>query len=248
MNLIHDQQLFNSFTQNVLPPLQDGEVYFLSLSARNKYLAKEERERFKLDRTEMFSRTLCRGNWDYAMSKMTASLSYKTTKSGLPFPKKALVVYVNINPSSMASASLEFAKNVMNVSSEMLKSYRNGKTPNLKQLDKADRLLMNYIQKSKSVRYFLDIDVDAPVELAEEMSTALYIYGLDHYKIRTKGGMHFLIRRDILRLRKCPLHEIVNEYNATAKELYGGEVIFNSNAMIPVPGTYQANFPVGLID
>lgn len=42
MNLIHDKEMFNNFTQNVMLPLQDGEVYFLSLSARNKYLTAEE--------------------------------------------------------------------------------------------------------------------------------------------------------------------------------------------------------------
>ena len=246
MNLIQDQQIFNNFTQNILPPLQDGEVYFVSLSARNKYLTVEEREHFQLGRTEMFSRTLCHGDWDYAMAKMFSTLTYKTTKSGLPYPEKAMVVYVNINPSSMVSASLEFAKNVMNISSEMVKAYRNNKIPNLKQLDKADRLLMNYIQKSKATRHFLDIDVDADYTVCLALQNALDEYNIEYHIIKTQGGYHLLIVRNSLNGSNCPLHELVRGYNTTAKE-HGGEVIFNKNAMIPMVGCLQSNHLVTLL-
>lgn len=248
MNLIKDKAQFENFTQNILPPLKHGEVYFVSLSARNKYLTEKERKEFALGRTEMFSRTLCYGDWNYAMNKMFATLDYKTTKSGLPYPEKALVVYVNINPSNMISASINFAKNVMNISGEMVNAYQNGKTPNLKQLDKADRLLMNYIQKSTGTRHYLDIDLDAVgSDVVSEFKNELDSNGVEHYVVQTQGGYHVLINRLSLNKSKYKLHLLVDKYDIIAKEA-GGEVVFNSNSMIPFPGTLQAGKLVKVID
>lgn len=48
--LIHNREEYNKFI-NILPDLKDDEVYFLSLSARNKYLTDAERTLFGLGRT-----------------------------------------------------------------------------------------------------------------------------------------------------------------------------------------------------
>ena len=57
--MIVDQEQYDAFIE-WLPELQHDETYFLSLSARNKYLTDEEREFYGLGRTEMFSRFVAR--------------------------------------------------------------------------------------------------------------------------------------------------------------------------------------------
>jgi hypothetical protein len=42
-----------------------------------------------------------------------------------------------------------------------------------------------------------------------------------------------------LKASKLQLHKFVQEQNELA-EAEGGEVCFNNNAMVPMPGTYQA--------
>lgn len=258
-SLIKDQNQFNNFVNNILPPLIDGEeLYFISLSFRNKYLAGipiegtgllTEREYYGLGRTEMTGRTLGYGDWEYTMAKLASNLTYRKTKTGLPYPEKAMVVYVNINPSNIMKASISLAKNIMNVTGEMIDAYSNGKQPNKKQLIKVDRLLMNYIQKSTGTRHFIDIDVDAGLEYAQTLAVSLMEYDVEHYVIKTHGGYHVLIRRESLNKvqKELKLHEVINRLHLRANQ-NGGEVLFNKNNMLPMPGTLQAGKLVEVVE
>lgn len=246
--LVKDVEQFEYFVNEVLPPLKEGEVYFLSLSARNKYLNEEEREQYKLSRTEMFSRTLCYGDWEYAMKKMASTLTYKTTKSGLPFPEKALVVYVNINPSNVPLAAMKFSASVNKIAEEMVRSYMVGSgNPNLKSLDKAERMLLNEIQKTTGTRHYFDIDVDSKEKQDVEVLTAvLDAYDVKYHQVNTVGGAHIFVNRESLKQSKLKnLHEQVKKVNDKLKTL-GGECVFNSNAMSPLVGTFQAGALVTL--
>ena len=100
--MIANLEIFDRF-RNLLTDLKNDEVYFISLSARNKYLTDEEREYYGLGRTEMFARTLIRDKYDmeYPMRKLKSALGYKRTKNGYEIPEKCLVTYININPSSI---------------------------------------------------------------------------------------------------------------------------------------------------
>ena len=107
---------------------------------------------------------------------------------------------------------------------------------------------MNYIQKSTGTRHYLDIDIDTK----ENSILQGFRYNLDqnnveHYVVQTHGGYHILINRLSLNKSKYKLHLLVSKYNDVAKET-GGEVIFNSNSMIPFPGTLQAGKLVKIID
>lgn len=245
-SLVKDVEQFEYFVNEVLPPLKEGEVYFLSLSARNKYLNEEEREHYKLGRTEMMGRTLCYGDWEYAMKKMASTLTYKTTKSGLPFPEKALVVYININPSNVPLAAMKFSASVNKIAEEMVRSYMVGSgNPNLKSLDKAERMLMNEVQKTTGTRHYFDIDVDSKEKQdAEVLTVVLEAYDVKYHQVNTVGGAHILINRESLKQSKLKnLHEQVKKVNDKLKTL-GGECVFNSNAMVPLPGTLQSGFLV----
>lgn len=246
MQLVHNEDHFWTFVNKVMKPLVPGEVYFISLSARKKYLTEEERQFYDLGRTEMFGRTLGYGDWKYTMEKLAANLRYKTTKAGFPYPQKCLVVYMNINPSSSIKACGEFSKKVIEVQNEFMKSYLNGKQPNLDTLNKGDRLLLNYFQKFSGTRHYVDVDVDAGDDILETFVRQLMDSGTEHHVIKTRGGWHVLIDRESRNTTKFPIHEVVRPLDKIAKK-YGGEVIINGNAMCPIPGTLQANTLVELI-
>jgi lysophospholipase L1-like esterase len=88
MNLIKDREEFNKLI-SILPDLNKDEVYFISLSARNKYLTMDERKEYSLGQTEMFGREIAQSKeklYDYTIKKLEATLSYKTTRNGKPIP------------------------------------------------------------------------------------------------------------------------------------------------------------------
>lgn len=250
-NLIADREQFDLFTSTVLPKLRDGEVYFISLSFRKKYLTLKEREYYELGRTEMFARTLVRdaSSWEFYMDKMASNLTYRRTKSGLEYPDKAMVVYVNINPSNLILASQKFNMKVAQITYEITKSYMYGSgNPNLKSLDKADRLFMNMVQKETGYKTWLDIDVDSTDWVHTSMvKMALEENGIRHHVIQTKSGYHILVHRQSLEDSKyTELHKHVKKvHEIIAPE--GGECIFNKNAMIPMVGTMQSDHLVRMV-
>jgi len=94
---------------NLLPNLEEGNIYFLSLSARKKYLTEEEREFFDLGRTEMFGRRLTsKENYIKTVKELDDFACNYTTRNEKIIPGKSLVFYANINPSSGLQAAEMF--------------------------------------------------------------------------------------------------------------------------------------------
>ena len=91
MGLIKDRKQFDRFLE-LVPDLEKDEVYFISLSAMNKYLTYKEREKYALGRTEMFGRTVVKSkeDFDFAFKKLETNLLYKTTKNGMQIPEKSI--------------------------------------------------------------------------------------------------------------------------------------------------------------
>ena len=246
-NLIVDERQFNSFVYDVLPDLADGEVYFVSLSARNKYLTEEERQCYLLGRTEMFLRTIVRSKdqFRHKMRELGASLDGRRTKSGYCFPEKAIVVYVNINPSNMVKASTELAKTLVGMQNDLLTGMLNDKQPSMNGFLRLDRLAMDSIQKATGRRVFLDIDLDSTnVDDVRLLQNSLG--DLPFHVVQTHGGYHFLVYREHLNNSNVKLHEVVKQLDNQLKPL-GKECVFNGNGMIPLPGTLQAGKLVKLL-
>ncbi len=236
--LIKDNNQYEKFIE-IMPELKDDEVYFISLSARNKYLTAEEREFYALGRTEMFGRTVVKRKEDFyfAMNKLEAMLTYKHTKNGKSIPKKALVVYVNVNPSSMIKAYEMYVNEMNRELFQVTQALRHDKVVNYEGFINMERKMMNCIQKCRERRYFIDIDIDTKNEtILNRISFRLK--SVDYKIIETQGGWHILIKKDSL-TKEVKLHEVVKEMNDAVKD-EGGEVMFNKNQMIPVPGTLQA--------
>lgn len=243
--MIVDKKQFDKFVE-ILPDLHKGEMYFISLSARNKYLTDEERIKFKLNRTEMFSRTLVKSkeDFEYAMKKMYSVIEYKTTKSGEKFPPHALVAYANVNPVSTIDAYFSFKKKMDLEFEQIYKACLNNSDRNYDGFIRIERHLQNCLQQSRSRKYFIDLDFDrlenVSNEAEERFFKKLSERNVTYYTINTHGGIHVLLRKDSL-TKEFKLHEEVKKLQDSN---FYKEVDFNKNDMVPIPGTIQAGFEV----
>lgn len=243
--LVVDKTQFDYFV-NLLPELRPGEVYFVSLSARNKYLTPEERVYYALGRTEMYARTVVKSKADFplAMEKLAAADSYRTTKNGMRVPAHCRVVYVNINPSDMVGAYNVFTQEMNAVRADVMKAALNGNEPNLDAFVNMERRLLNAVQKTPGNKFYLDVDVDSKQpEVVQVLMDGLNEYCVEYHVVETHGGYHVLVNREGLNKSGYKLYQHVKSLDG----LVQGEVVFNSNAMVPVPGTMQAGHLVRLL-
>ena len=247
MNLIQNKKQFEDFIDNFMPEFEKDEVYFISLSARNKYLTDEERIKYSLGRTEMFGREVAKSKEElktYTIKKLEATLNYRTTNNGSKIPEHALVMYININPSSMIKAYFQFQKEMNRQIEEVFFANQNNKNPNYTFITRGQREFMNCIQKSSSRKYFIDIDCDSKdIDIKNFIGNKLIDEKAIFHIVQTQGGYHFLIIKKSLEGRKIDLNRICKDAEAMGAK----EVSINSNAMIPVPGTLQAGKEVKLI-
>lgn len=236
MTLITDREQFKQF-KSILPTLKSDEVWFVSLSARNKYLTPEERQHFGILRTEMFAHHIFRDidTFEYTLDKLEATLEVKRTRNNQTISRKAMVVYFNINPSSAVKAYLLFQKEMNEMLGDYVSSSLKDKQANLEGFRFADRKLLNCFQKSTGSRHFLDIDIDGEREALDILVGELRKFNIEYYPIKTKSGFHLLVKRNDLNKSGCRLHEVVQKLDKECSE-----VMFNKNGMLPVPGTLQA--------
>jgi len=251
-NFVYSQEELKKFYDNVLPPLKDSEVYFISLSARNKLLTDEERVEYSLGRTEMFERRIIR---EKDFNKFSRSiLKYETNenayigRNNIPLPMKCLIIYININPSDVVKAYQEFDTNVR----ENIYNMVSGKGSNLSYFKRIDRELMNSIQRNRGTKHYIDIDFDLPDKEQGKCHRLLSIFIenlLDKkqkfFVVETRGGFHVLLSRETLNFNFNKDIEYINEVaktHYTNGEHY--EICRNVNEMIPLPGTLQGLFPV----
>jgi hypothetical protein len=246
MSLIQNVRQYNLFL-DVLPDLDAGEVYFVSLSARNKYLTPFERDFFGLGRTEMFARTIVRSKdkWAEAMRLLEGEAQTRQTKNGFVVPQKALVTYVNINPSSSVDAYMLYTEKMNGELSQALRAERTGKSANYLAFTRADRMLMDCFQNS-TARIYLDIDIDThDPEYVLTLVQELNDFGVTKHIIKTHGGYHVLILRTSLNGSGMRLDKTLRGLQEKCKGSI--EIMINKNGMIPMPGTLQAEVLVTLV-
>jgi len=242
---IYDVDQIKKF-HSLLSPLKDEEAYFISLSARNKYLSIEERKEIDLGRTEMFARRLAKkGDYETfirVLRSYEANDGAYTSRSNINLPMKCLVLYVNINPVSGRKALKEFYEK----STQLLFDLADDKEAG-KRLSTLDTELMNCYQRAKGTKKFIDIDFDVPeIALVNTVCSDLKVHDVIYHVVKTKSGFHVLVQKDTL---KYNYTEAVRMADQEAKKVYGhAEVVVNSNDMIPIPGTIQANHQVKFID
>ena len=264
VKLIGDLEELKWFYDNVLPPLAPLEVYFLSLSARNKYLTEEERKILELGRTEMFAKTIVRERtWERfvrTIRKLECSEEGYTTKNNSPIPSKCMVCYLNINPSNTIKALYEFQKVYNEYMMELAEvAVKKRDSENImNRLNKIDNNMLTAYQQATGTRHYIDIDFDINkvCKLHEwtTISDLLKSWGITkYYWIDTKSGYHLLISKD--QIKRDP-----NKMAQTFEGIYLDqcrlanidpgkyEIIKNDNGMIPLPGCYQADHIVRVLN
>ena len=236
---------------DLLNDLGPAEVYFVSLSARKKYLTKAERQIYNLNRAEMFARSIVREKsyekFFKIMSRMEVNENGYTTKTGQSYPAKAIVTYININASNMLVANAEYQQKVNQYSFEMTRALLNRKKCDsiMTKFSKLDVELMNCVQRSRGQKKFIDIDFDVD-KVKEYYVLVKYIdflkkNDIKYHVIETKSGYHVLMERATI---NCNFHKVVTELDKLVED----EVIINKNEMVPCPGTLAGNFPIKFLE
>ncbi len=232
----------------LLSPLKMDEVYFISLSARNKYLDQAERDFYSLGRTEMFAREIIKKNddFEFAFRKLTGHLYARRTNNGKEIPTKAIVCYMNINPSSVLKAVQQFKRELAEAEENLMrKVIINGNTANEMDFEffkKAKSKFNNAFQRNHSRKVFLDIDIDVKdLKVLINIIAKLTVNDARFCTIETRGGFHILVKSDTVKGNY--LYKVVEE-TAKMPEARGKEVMFNSNGMVPFPGTLHGDFMV----
>jgi hypothetical protein len=239
-NLVYDEKELEKFFDTVLPELKSTEVYFLSLSARNKYLSEDERKVLSLGRTEMFERRVVREQsferFLRTLRKFEVNDGAYLTKNGSNIPEKCIVVYMNINPTDVLKAHKEFSQTMNEYMFELATCSAEGKDTSdiMKRIKKQDTLLMNCYQRNRGTKHFIDIDFDIPHSYYENVVapflSRLKTRRVSYVVIQTSGGYHILLRRntiqynfneDVYKANEDFIKEFMKRNNLTMKDVSG---------------------------
>ena len=248
-NLIYSEEEMHKFW-SLLHPLQAGEAYFVSMSARDKYLTAQEQIDFSIGRAEMFSRKIIK-TYDFAdylrvIRTLEVNEGGYTTRNGKNIPEKCTIVYANINASSGIKSLKEFNQRTNDLMIETITNH-----DALKHFASLDSMLMNCYQRQTGTKHLLDIDFDIKKNADGKTLLGIFISELQKnnvtYKvIETHGGYHVLLVKSTL---KFNYHTILKDLDNKAKALFGkAEIVHNTNNMVPLPGTRQAEFDVKFIN
>jgi len=244
---IHDIEQVRKF-HSLLSPLKEDEAYFISMSARNKYLTAEERAYYDLGRKEMFDRKLVKETSFECFLRELRTFEVNdggyTGRSNIPIPEKCMVIYANINPVSGILALREFYEKTNTILFEM----GSNKSIN-KKFSCLDSELLNCYQRAHGTSTLIDIDCDIPDDGADLVKTVcddLREHDVVFNVMKTRSGYHILIQRDTLTYN---YKWIIENVNAEAVQRYErAEIMVNRNQMVPCPGTISAGHKVVFVD
>jgi hypothetical protein len=259
--IIYDENQVREFYR-ILPRLKPAEVYFLSMSARNKYLSEEERKVLNLGRTEMYAKTIIRHDSEDEFVKHIRRLECDvrgyTTRTGNPIPERCFVCYGNICPSDTIKTIKRFQDLLSEYMSESLNLSLNSgdREKFLNRLNKIDNNLMSYYQQSHSSKIWFDLDIDLNnkdlipsgkiILIRRLIQLSLESFKLEGFRmISTRSGFHVLILKNQIKFNPKVLCDAITE---SVGENFIQEVVHNKNEMVPIPGTYQAGYPVSFIN
>jgi len=233
-----------NFVENILPPLKDNEVYFLSASARNKYLTEEQRKFYGLGRTEMFGRMVAKSKPHFykKVSELQEYISTYRTKTGQKLPDFCTIIYSNINPSDSIRAYFQLQSEA---NRKLQESMVNGRTNELNHyFTNIDRHILTEIQRSPGTKHYIDVDFDVESYIPVEVFlNSLNENGVIYHVIQTRSGYHVMMKRDTI---QYDFHSVLMKLNETFCS-ESGEIIINRNAMVPTPGTLQASHLVKIL-
>lgn len=226
--VIKDKNQFASFI-DWLPVLQEGECYYVSLMARNKYLPNrgDLPARAHLKRFDARSKDL--------LYEKVAQLEieqgryvYHTSSGTQIIPQESLALYIAPNPRSYEKAAKQAAIRLVTL---MTAPY-NGYNPHSE--------VMSEIQKACSRKVYFDFDYDG-TEWTDFVAKITGRINLDCLQVlKTRGGFHVLVKLD----------KVEPQYNKRWYEalswISGCDV--RGDNLIPVQGCVQGDFVPRFID
>jgi hypothetical protein len=262
---LEDIEELRWFYTYAMSPLRRNECWFLSTSARNKCLNEEERKLYQIGRSEMWKKeVVTEDSFDKLIRGIhrceTNKLAY-TTKAGIPYPDKVLVLYLNIAPTDAYKAMCDQIDHLITIQRSLVDSVlKNGKTS-------ADEVFYNIrrshitgqsiFARTWGEKIWVDIDIDlegydtiqghcAYSEVHEFLQRTI---GLGNFIIvRTAGGLHYLLRRTALTayarsIKSDPVINIIEAMTVLFKKeepyINVKEIVKNINEMIPCVGSVQ---------
>jgi hypothetical protein len=240
---IYSEEELHKFFDVVLPPLTDNEVYFVSLSARKKYLS-DETKNILDGSSEMFERRLIeKKDWNLFLRTIRRyecnDGAYMSLK-GEAYPNAAMMIYLSFNPCDVIKAYEEF---IMDSTRNMMAlALGRGSSPDY--FKRIQHNLMTAMHHSRGTKHYVDIDIDffegtKNLVSLDLILTPLREKNVKFYVIETHGGYHVLMKVDTLHF----------DYMKEMKEIQSNstkiqDIMNNGRGMCPLCGTLQAGFPV----
>jgi hypothetical protein len=245
-----------------LAPLKQNELYFISRSARSKKLTEAERVYYKTGRSEMFAKQqIHHDSFDDFVKHFYRFETVKEaylTKSGMPFPEKCLVAYINIcaiNAYAAMKDQMSYLTDVLtSLADSSIRGSKNGVDDAFYKVRKSFDSCQSLFARNFGTKTWVDIDIDldhfatqkdmdAVLDICYSTAIAALEKG-DVMLIRTgSGGLHCMIRKSKLHFN--PEWFCVQIYQ---KVVGTTERIVNKNQMIPCPGTFQYENAVEIVN
>lgn len=248
--LIHSYEQLRVF-HKLLATLEPGEVHFVGLACRAKYMTMEERSQFSRSQDGVFARKLVAetsfNTYLRTLQQYELAEGWKaTTTSGrdIQLPGTCLALYGSINPCSGVQAVKHFMQKMLDASFSNDPEVKNT-------MAHAHSTLLSMFQTSRSRKLWIDIDFDIPKEEFVVLKPFLGELRADIFRVvvETRGGYHVLIRCDEA-LKGTNLGALASKYELIAKQWYSENdkiEIKVGGTLIPIPGTLQAGFPVHIV-
>lgn len=220
--VIQHKNAFLSFI-DWLPVLQEGECYYVSLMARNKYLpnrkdlpARAHIKRFDArDKTRLYEKVA-------QLEVEQGRYVYYTSGGPVSIPQESLALYITPNPRSYEKAAKQAAINLVN----LITSPYNGYNPHSE--------VMSEIQKACSRKIYFDLDYDG-TKWADFKAKVAGKINLDSLQVLvTRGGFHVLVEL-------AKVEERYRKYWYQTLSAVAGCDVRGDN-LIPVPGCVQGDF------
>jgi hypothetical protein len=243
---IADEEEIKFFWDYGVPPLKREEIYFFSLSSRNKQLTEEEREYYKVSRSEMFAKQQVRHDSFNELMRHIKRLECRTdgylTKSGVPYPAKTLVLYFNISPINAYKAmkdQMSYLTEVLcSLSDSAIKNSKGGMDEAFYKVRKSFDTCQSLFARNFGHKEWIDIDVDNKDISENEIDKIKsilrnYFESHDIMLIRTAGGLHCFLRKEKVNVNPNAICEEIS------KTVNTSEVIQNKNLMCGLPGTWM---------
>lgn len=217
--IVKDESVLLDFI-NWLPKLEESEIYYLCLFARNKYCKgtthiksdKQQLKRFTSTKERMFEK-IKQLECEYGAYKQKDTI----------IPQEALALYITVNPRNLWKATF----NSLVTLSKCIQNNNRQINPH--------QQVMSDIQRAKSRTCYIDVDIDNKCTLISLQHYLKGIINMDAVCIlETRGGYHVLIDPE-----KVEVWYKKTWYKNLSK-LEGIDQI--GDQMIPVPGCSQGNF------